>query len=251
MKGKLFQNEALDGSPFYWESGPDGVLLLHGFTATTTEVRLLGRCLFDAGYTVSGPLLPGHGTTPEDLDHCRWQDWTLAAENAYQELAGNCRRVWVGGESMGALLALHLAARHPEAAGVLVYSPALQVPSLRHARVIAPFVKQIRKNHMDESMPWKGYTVYPLRAAIQLQRLQVDVQGLLPAITQPVIIFQGRLDRTINPHSGEVIMKDIRSVHKKLVWMERSNHCLILDGELDAITRDTLHFIREYSPLPV
>jgi hypothetical protein len=58
------QNPHLEGDSFTWESGPLGILLLHGFTATTAEVRPLAKLLHQDGYTVSGPLLPGFGTTP-------------------------------------------------------------------------------------------------------------------------------------------------------------------------------------------
>lgn len=56
-------NPELDGSSITWQGGKTGFLLLHGFTATTAEVRPLGEALHAAGHTVSAPLLPGHGTT--------------------------------------------------------------------------------------------------------------------------------------------------------------------------------------------
>lgn len=98
------QNPHLEGHTFTWEAGPVGVLLLHGFTATTSEVRPLARLLLEGGYTVSGPLLPGFGTTPEEANRVRWGNWVEAASLAYQELAGRCSTVFVGGESMGGLL---------------------------------------------------------------------------------------------------------------------------------------------------
>ena len=60
MALQYLHNPDLAGETFYWESGKVGVLLVHGFTATTTEVRLLAQCLHAEGYTISAPLLPGH-----------------------------------------------------------------------------------------------------------------------------------------------------------------------------------------------
>ena len=60
-------NPELEGGSFFWKGGETGVLLLHGLTATTAEVRPLAKRLFNEGYTVSGILLPGHGSTPENL----------------------------------------------------------------------------------------------------------------------------------------------------------------------------------------
>jgi carboxylesterase len=101
-------NAHLEGGPFFWEAGPVGALLCHGVTATTAEVRPLARRLHEAGYTVAGPLLPGHGTRPEDLNRVSWQDWVGAAEEVYQKLSARCQRIFLGGESMGAVTAARL-----------------------------------------------------------------------------------------------------------------------------------------------
>ena len=68
------KNPHMEGDSFLWEAGPVGIVLSHGFTATTTEVRLLAKALHEKGYTVAGPLLPGHGTRYQDMNRCRWQD---------------------------------------------------------------------------------------------------------------------------------------------------------------------------------
>jgi len=67
----------------------------------------------DAGFTVELPLLPGHGTSIEDMVTTRWADWSAAAERAYEELAARCSAVVVAGLSMGGTLTLWLAERHP------------------------------------------------------------------------------------------------------------------------------------------
>jgi alpha-beta hydrolase superfamily lysophospholipase len=123
----MIHNPHLEGEPFFWEAGPLGVLLIHGFTATTAEVRPLAKILHQNGYTVSGPLLPGHYTRPEDLNRVKWQDWVAEVETALHQLQAKCPTVFVGGESTGGLLALYLAARHPEVAGILAYAPALKL----------------------------------------------------------------------------------------------------------------------------
>lgn len=127
MQSEILQNPHLKGDSFLWENGPIGVLLLHGLTATTAEVRILARELHDRGYTVMGPLLPGHGTQPEELNKVSWEDWAWTAEASYQHLATLCPTVFVGGESTGAALALHLASAHEEIGGVLCYAPAIKL----------------------------------------------------------------------------------------------------------------------------
>jgi len=249
MKTSL-RNPHLEGEAFYWPAGPVGILLSHGFTATTAEVRPLARALHSAGYTVAGPLLPGHGTTPQDMNRCRWQDWAAALEQDYQRLQSNCDKVVIGGESLGGLLALYLASQHPEAAAVLAYAPALKTTHSRWSKFLAPvmslFVKTFPKNdgpptHADET--WQGYTVNPVPAAAQLFRLQAVVCRRLSQICQPLLVIQGRLDQTVSTDVSDILRQKIHSPITEVHWLENSTHCVILDAEWEQAAQITLRFL--------
>src|SRR5438105_2148507 len=88
--------------------GPDACLLLHGLTGAPSEVRPVGEALAKAGMRAVGPLLPGHGTSAEDLNGIGRRDLESAARRELDRLSG-ARRTFVCGLSMGALLALRLA----------------------------------------------------------------------------------------------------------------------------------------------
>lgn len=47
--------------PFTFKGGDKAVLLLHGFTGNTADVRMLGRYLNERGYTCHAPQYEGHG----------------------------------------------------------------------------------------------------------------------------------------------------------------------------------------------
>ncbi len=242
------RNPHLEGDALIFPGNSTGVLLIHGFTATTAEVRLLAERLHAHGYTVAGPLLPGHGTTPHAMSRCRWQDWAKAATDAYADIKGRCERVVVGGESMGALLALYLASEHPEIAGVIGFAPALVIPRRRLllARLMAPFTAYRPKpagRASDADARWKGYAVNPLRSVIELGRLQQEVLYRLPRIRQPILIVQGRLDQAIDPRSGEIVLRKVNSPIKELHWLERSTHCVILDCEWEQAAELAQRFI--------
>ncbi len=254
MANGFMRNPHLDGDAFFWQGGPTGILLFHGFTATTAEVRQLGSFLHDHGYTVSGPLLPGHGTTPDEMNRCRWQDWIAAAEAAYSQLASSCERVLIGGESMGAAISLYLASEYPEASGILTYAPGILFPLSRTqmARLLSLFVTWRKKplgppTAVDSR--WKGYGVNPLRAVIELDQLQNETRKRLQHIHQPLLVVQGRLDRTIDPRSGEIICREVSSELKEFVWLENSTHCIILDCEWERAAALTLEFIQKVETL--
>jgi carboxylesterase len=244
---ETLQNPHLDGEPFFWEAGPTGVLLLHGLTATPAEVRLLAQALHQAGHTVMAPLLPGHGTRPEDLNEVRWRDWAWEAEQAYHFLATHCDRVFVGGESTGGVLALHLATKHAEIAGLLCFAPAIQMalPTSELVRlyVAAPLMEAIPKKNVGTNPYWQGYKVNPLWAGVELVRLGREVRRNLAQVRQPVLVVQGRHDETIDPASGQIILEGVSSEMKELYWMAESGHVILLEEERDKIARLTLDFI--------
>lgn len=248
----LIVNPHLEGDAFFWEGNETGILLSHGFTATTAEVRPLSRILHEHGYTVAGPLLPGHFTRPEELNRVYWRDWLDSVIEAYSRLSTRCRHVFVGGESTGALLALMLASDHPEIAGILAYAPALilKITSLDLIRLalLAPFIPYVQEHKEVSGLPWQGYYVLPLKGALQLLKLQRQVRACLSSIRQPVLIVQGVHDARVASHAPQIILQKISSSVKELHWMAESSHVAILDRELEQVAEITLKFIRNNLP---
>jgi len=249
-ESKIFmKNPHLDGDTFQLMGGPTGILLIHGFTATTTEVRLLGRYLHERGFTVFAPLLPGHGTTPEDLNHCRWRDWTDAVERSYKELASRCEQVVVGGESMGGLLAIYLASNHPEIRALMLYAPAFDAysPAMQFvARIAVPFVPYIKKPTVapsDADGRWKGYTVYPIPATVQLFNLMAVARRRLPMLRRPLLVIQGQNDHRVSPDGPEKILASVQSTVKELHWLPNSSHVVTLDLEWEKAASLSMEFL--------
>src|SRR3954462_15681659 len=114
--------ESIDG-------GPHGALVLHGFTGNPNSMRGVAHALAAAGFAVELPLLPGHGTSVDDMLETRWDDWSGAAEAAFCELQARSRNVLVAGLSMGGTITSWLAARHPEIAGIVLVNPAVEPPA--------------------------------------------------------------------------------------------------------------------------
>jgi len=173
------------------------------------------------------------------------------ADRAYAQLAGACARVFVGGESTGAVIALYQASQHREIAGVLCYAPAirLNMPRYREVqlRLAANFVFALPKQNSSAHSLWQGYKMNPLKGVRELLRLQRATLTRLRWVTQPTLVVQGRLDTTIHPASGAIILGKIPATQKALHWMERSSHVVLLDEELDQITALTLDFMRKVS----
>jgi len=248
----LIQNSHLDGSDFTLEGLNDCcIVLVHGFTATTIEVRPLGEFLTSNGFNVLAPLLPGHNTHPDDLNKRKWKEWTNKVESVTKIALEKYRNVFVGGESMGGLLSCYIASNHPEVSGLLLYSPAIRVKNLELMYFLKYFKSYIGKpslyiddKDIHDVLPWKGYKVNPTKAAVQLLKLQKEVESRLPSIHQPTIIFQGKLDKTIDQKGASTVYSKINSKIKKLIWLDESNHCVLLDKEYSFVFSESLKFIK-------
>ncbi|WP_322509230.1 alpha/beta hydrolase [Anaerolinea sp.] len=244
-------NPHLNGEPFFWQAGTIGILMIHGFTATPVEVRMVAERLHPRGYTVAAPLLPGHGTHPDDLNRVRWQDWVAKAEESYQQLKQTCQKIYLLGESMGALVALYLAAEHRDAEGVIASAPAirLQISPVQKAALplISLFRASMPKGGLDASSNWQGYSVNPLKGVQQLFHFQKEVERRLPEIVQPILVLMGRYDTTVHPEVGRFILERVSSPCKSLVWFENSGHVILIDQEVDTAAERIERFIEENS----
>ena len=239
----IFEHPKLDDNSFYFDGNHIGVLLIHGFTATTVEVRWLANYLHDKGLTVSAPLLPGHGTTPQDMNKKKYSDWLDCVKEAYISLSEQCTTVIVGGESMGAVLSLYLAERFSEIKALLLYSPAIKVSGLKYSKILKFFKPIIQKSNYDEIMSWQGYSVYPLFAANEFLLLQKLVFQELNRVSQPILIFHGAYDKTIDIDSSELIYSSVNSSTKIKQTMLESGHVMLLDKEFKLIAEQTWNFI--------
>ena len=241
----IFEHPELDGKAFFLNGNQVGVLLIHGFTATTVEVRWLADYLSKNGFTVSAPLLPGHGTTPEDLNKRKYTEWINCVEDAYNALKKTCSSVIIGGESMGAVLSLFLAENNPEIKALLLYSPAIKIASLKYSKILRHFIPIIRKKDFDEIMPWQGYTVYPLFAASELLQLQKLVIQNLHKVHQPIAVFHGAYDKTIDPDCSDLIISSVSSTIKTKHMLTNSGHVILLDQEFSNAADLTWKFLAE------
>lgn len=214
---------------FFLTGGRTGCLLLHGFTSTPAELRPLGEALNRAGYSVHAPLLPGHGTTPEDLLQVTYCDWIEGAQQGLNLLKQGCSSVVVIGHSMGGLLALQMAARNRVSA-VVTIAAALKVanPWLGWAwlaKYFRPYVEAAQKRHPLEAQPYLlHYTRFPTAAAAELHSLIGHTKAILPHITAPALIIQTKDDETVKPESASIIYEKISSRRKECFWLDEGTH---------------------------
>src|SRR5690606_11164739 len=94
------------------------VLLLHGFGDTPQSMARLAHHLHEAGWTVSVPLLPGHGRSVQAFAASGAEDWLNAARTELTDLRSKHYPVFLLGQSMGGALATILTAESADVPGL-------------------------------------------------------------------------------------------------------------------------------------
>jgi carboxylesterase len=225
-----------------------GVLLLHGFTGSPASMRPWAEHLAEHGFAVEVPLLPGHGTTWQDMVGTRWPDWAGEAERGYAGLAARCDAVVVGGLSMGGTLALHLAERHPEIAGLVLVNAAVAstnkqlwfLPVLKHVLRAAPGLSNdIKKPGADEL----AYRRTPLRPMASLVDAWKSVRAALPSVTCPVLVFRSAEDHVVDPSSAAAIRAGLGSADVTEQVLTDSYHVATLDNDAPTIFAESAAFV--------
>ncbi|ARQ71225.1 alpha/beta hydrolase [Streptomyces marincola] len=235
--------------PFSHEGSATGVLLCHGFTGSPQSLRPWAEHLADRGLTVSLPLLPGHGTRWQDLQRTGWQDWYAAVDRALRELTDRCEHVFVGGLSMGAALALRLAARRGAAVrGVVAVNPAVTFPRLQGRalpvlRHVVPTTRGLISDIAREGVVEVGYDRVPLHAAYSLRALFARVREELPQVTQPLLLLRSRVDHVVPASDTALVRAAVSATDITEHVLEFSFHVATLDRDAERIFQETDAFI--------
>ena len=257
---------------FFFEGGRSGVLLIHGLTGTPMEMRLLGKGLNRAGFTVHGMQLAGHCGNADDLLGTGWRDWYASVEKAADEMLDKVDHLFVGGLSMGALLALKLAAEQPDRiAGVGVYGATFRydgwsIPWSARLSFMLPLLKKlgIGRNRSFMEQPPYGIRDERLRAQVstamlggdsaaaglpgnpwyslaEMHELAADVRRQLPQVTAPCLVAHASEDDVASLKNAELVMREV-SAPTELLLLEDSYHMITIDKERRALIDRSVAF---------
>lgn len=232
-----------------------GILLLHGWTSTAYEMRALAKYLNVAGYTVSAPLLSGHGTVPRDLEHVTHKDWINDAQKYYDALDKKCDKVFVGGMSMGGSLALILAQRNRDIAGIIAMGTPFMFRRQRMGIVVLNLLQSLKK-YEHKRYPIFGahpqvtrlvsYQTYPIVSALEVFRLATYARKGLRQIVQPIFILQSSQDHIVARSSIYEIYLRVRSKQKEKKVLPGAYHNFIADIQHSHVYDDILAFMNKY-----
>ena len=248
--------EVIKGAePFLIKRGPVGVLLLHGYTGTPSEMKPLAESLAAENYTVLAPRLFGHATHPDDMLRARWWDWIASAEDGLNLLRGCSERQVVMGLSMGGVLALLLAARHPVDA-VFSFAAPCEMPRDPRIKFLPWVYWMIPKQHKGEP-DWHDpeihrthidYPYFHTRSIMELQKLIAAMRSELGTVNAPAFFSQSHGDRTVPPESMDFLSSHVASKVVEKLWVDDSGHVIIKDLEKEKVFTAVKIFLKKVVP---
>jgi carboxylesterase len=232
----------------FHDGGRAGALVLHGFTGNPVMMQPVTDAFVAAGFTTSMPRLPGHGTTIEDMATTGWADWSAEAERAYRELAAKVDQVVLVGLSMGGTLAVWLAERHPEVAGLVLINAAV-LPYDQGSReflqamidagdVIAPGVGA---DLADPDAHEPAYEGSPLPSLLTMFDAVDGIQAGLGDITCPALVMQSPNDHVVDPAAADHVAGKLGGPVERLS-LDRSFHVATLDYDKDLVAGSAVAF---------
>jgi esterase/lipase len=202
------------------------------------------------------PRLKGHGTTPDDLAQCSFQDWIESVEEGYLVIRNLCDRVFLGGFSTGAALALELAARVGDLTGVFAISTPLRLQYLssRFAPIMDTWNRFMDRVHLDEAKkefvenkpenPHINYHRNPISGVRELERLMDYLEPRLARITVPALVVQSQEDPVVNPKGSERIFQLLGSRDKQYLAFNFNRHGIVRGQGAERVHEAVAQFIR-------
>lgn len=234
------------------KDAPRGIaILIHGLSDTAYAMRDLATTLSKQCFEARALLLPGHGTRPADLMAVDHHDWLSHVDAALGQARGESPFVVVAGFSLGAALALTVAAQSPgNVDAVIGLAPAYRIRSnflARQAKWIATFRPWLDLGPREDfarygAMPTRG--IASTMAVLGTMEAHMHKRG---PIQTPWLVVQSEDDEVIDvawnrqffdAHAGDersLLLNYFsrppeRTASDRAVWLTASDNSLRVVG---------------------
>jgi carboxylesterase len=235
------------------ENAKIGIIFVHGFTGSPLGMRPWAEFFHQKGYSISVPLLPGHGTKPEDLNRVKWEQWPAKVEEELDWMHSLGMTVFICGLSMGGGTTLNVCLKHSSSiAGIVLVNP------MAHVKFVPPHIAwlisrfQKMRDSVGDDIKKPGVTEYgydslPAVGVYQLIKMLSYNRKRLHDVTTPMMLFHSKDDHTLPVTNTEIIMKGVGSIEKQRIELVNSYHVATLDYDQEIIFENSLLFVQKHS----
>lgn len=240
--------------PFFFERGKRAVLLLHAYTGSANDMRLLGRFLERNNYTVYAPQFTGHATDRfEDIlekgDPEIWREDALSAadflfQKGYEQVA-------VFGLSMGGVVATNILPTGQFIGGGSFNSPIMEVGKSNVPKAFLNFARYFKK---QRGIPAQQISeeVEAMVPHLEAQRKKIsqfsrETRELLPQIKVPYYLASAGRDELIDPASGAALRDALTGTKVDYQYFPEATHVITVGKNRDAFEETLLTFLENLS----
>ncbi|HEY4601004.1 MAG TPA: alpha/beta fold hydrolase [Cerasibacillus sp.] len=226
-----------------------GCLLIHGYTGGPHELAPLTAYLQKhTDWEIVVPLLPGHGE-PLDLADLTYEDWLLAAEEAYLSLKETCDTIYVIGFSMGGMISVYLTAKYKVDRLILLATAGKYLSFGKIIVNIGEVIEDGLKGNLQENKYFNYYKdkleQVPLQANIEFMKLVHQTRQYLKDVKVPVFIAHGQEDSLVPYKTAYYLEKELASEIKEVVIFDRSEHLICLGNDRDVLIKMVYDFLNQ------
>ncbi|KAF1305465.1 alpha/beta hydrolase [Candidatus Enterococcus willemsii] len=240
--------------PLFAEHGARAVLLLHAYSGSPNDVRMLCRYLEQENYTVYSPMFAGHGTlNPQDILNEEVNTWFENTKTAIQFLKDKgYQEIAVLGLSMGGIMAMGaLTLNDPAIVGGGAFcSPIFKTENSVPENFIRYAEKVLSYSDFSVEEQQRMMSVIKEDAVKQLAAIETfasEVQAKLANITIPVFLAQAGQDKMIAPETVYRTAQALAQTKITVQWYPNSGHVITVDQERKEFEKDVLAFIESLS----
>ena len=254
------------------ESLGHAVVLLHGLCGTPTELGQIPKALAQMGYTVSSLEIPDFSANLVDRTaKPNWEGWCDSVDAEISRLSETHETVSICGLSMGATLALAASIRRNDVLVVVALSPILRYDgwSIRwyeHLLEFAFFLgfrnwsyrerepfglkniemrRRVAKEFEHAGTTEIGAAAIPAQQLIAAKKMMAYVRKSLGSVQSRILVIHAIDDETAAPKNAEIIIKEVSSEVRKIVWLGDCYHIITFDNEREIVTNEVVRFINK------
>ncbi len=238
--------------PLFVEHGKRAVILLHAYTGSPNDVRMLCRAVENENYTVYSPMFSGHGTLdPQDILKEGPQKWYQDTKEAivflkskgYDEIA-------ILGLSMGGIMALTaLTEKDLGLVGGGAFCSPIFPTKTNVYHSFLEYAKKVMAHGTDtQEMQAKKYAKIidvEKQQLREIDRFSQQTSERLKMITTPIFLAQGALDEMIDPVTVFETIKGLKQTKLTLQWYPKSGHVVTVGPERKQFEKDVSDFLNK------
>lgn len=212
-------------------------LLFHGLSDSTYVWRDMAFELAKRGFDVRAVLFSGHGSHPGHLLDISYKQWLSEARQHYLLWNTDATPMYLGGFSMGGVIATILALENRQTAGLLLFSPAYhsQLNSLlRWSWLYAWFKPWMFGGMIGEDNPVK-YNSIPINSGTQYYNITAYLKGHWHDATlpMPVLLVTSMNDSVVDiRYTRTLFQQAFSSERNKLLLYSNDKNLVMYKNEI-------------------